>query len=226
MTFKGARAAYGREGTWAHQATGNEWLDKFDRGFHVKQVPFIKGYTVHSTFDFNMLPYQTNSNWQIYRANDDRLKVRCFQEYCLKPPLNVPEYAVRFLIQDYLVPFGYAPVTVYGDASGKYGVNNYTAIFDELGIYAHQDSDQVLRKNPIVRTARDLMNEILAGEHNIDIEIDEDCVNTISDFESLQVGPEGFDNEKKKGVEQRGHCYSAAVYFICQIFDYLLKENR
>ena len=224
--FKGARAAYGKYGVWAHQATGNEWLSNFDRGKHDKDVPFIKGVTVHSGFDFNMLPYQTNLNAQLFRLENDTLQIRFFQEYCLKPPLNVPEFAIQFLIDDYLKPYGYAPVTVYGDASGKYGVNNYRGIFEKLGIYAHEASDQVLRKNPIIRTARDLVNEMLEGQHGVEIVIDENCVNLISDLETLQTGPEGFDNEKKNGIEKKGHCYSAFVYIICKIFSYLLKENR
>jgi hypothetical protein len=70
------------------------------------------------------------------------------------------------------------------------------------------------------------MNELLSGVHNIDIVIDKECVNLIYDLETLQTGPDGFDNAKVKGVETKGHCYSALVYILAVIFDYLMKHNQ
>lgn len=76
--------------------------------------------------------------------------------------------------------------------------------------------------------ARDLLNEILRGEYpDIELVIDESCVNLILDLETLQTAPDGFDNEKdKSGVERKGHCYSALIYFLAVIFSHLLKQNK
>lgn len=224
--FKGARAMYGRDGVWAHETTGNEWLSSFDRNTHVKKVPFVKGIEVNLGHDFNLLPYQTMLCVQIVRSQKDgRTKVRVFKEYCLKPPRNVPEFCTEDFISDYLKPYGFHPVAIYGDASGRYGTDSYRGIFSAISHYTHANSDQISRRNPFVSSARDLINEMLEGKYNIDIEIDESCHNLIKDLESLQTGVKGFDPEVKDGVEQRGHCYSALVYIVCKIYYYLLKEN-
>lgn len=226
--FTGIRAEYGRDGTWAEERTGNEWLSNFIKSKHVKNVPYVVGLEVHKGFDFNMLPYQTCIDLQLIRLKNGKFQVRVFKEYCLKPPLNSPENACKFFIEDYIQPYGYNSVNIYGDASGRYGYDNYYGIFKELERYTnHQDSDQVLKKNPPLRMARDLINEILSGIHNIEMLIDEECVNLINDLETLQTAPDGFDPERdKQGVETKGHCYSALVYILAVIFDYLMKHNQ
>lgn len=226
--FKGSRAEYGREGRWAEEKTGNEWIADFNRDIHVKSVGYLIDREIHSTFDFNLLPYQTNLLGQILRKQSGVLQVRIFKEYCLTPPLNTPENACKFAIEDFIKTYGYNIFSVYGDASGRYGYDAYRGIFDILEPYTHNDSDQVLRKNPFVRMARDLLNEILRGEYpDIELVIDESCVNLILDLETLQTAPDGFDNEKdKSGVERKGHCYSALIYFLAVIFSHLLKQNK
>jgi hypothetical protein len=225
-SFQGVRADYGKMGKWANEATGNEWLD-FKKEKHVKKVPYVIGVEIHSTFDFNMLPYQTNLLGQMIRKSDGVLQVRIFKEYCLKPPLNTPENACRFAIEDFIEPYGFNIFSVYGDASGRYGYDNYRGILEVLSPYSHNNTDRVIKKNPSIRLMRDLINEILAGVYpDIELVIDEGCVNLILDMDTLQTAPDGFDNEKKNGVEQKGHCYSALVYLLCVLFDYLLKSNK
>lgn len=224
--FKGERAEYGKKGQWVEEKTGNEWLSEFKKDIHTKVVPFIIGIDIQLTFDFNMLPYQTALAIQLIRRKNGILQIRVFKEYCLTPPLNSPENACKFLIDDFIKPYEYINVTVFGDASGKYGYNNYHGIFTELLRYTHEESDQVMKRNPIIRNARDLINEILAGKHNLELVVDDACINLIRDLETLQTAPDGFDNEKKNGIETKGHCYSALVYFICKQFDTLLKENQ
>jgi hypothetical protein len=225
--WKGDRYTYGKLGEWVDEKTGNEWLHEFSKEKHVKNVPYVTGLEVHKGFDFNMLPYQTCIDMQMYKKKDGKYQVRIFKEYCLRPPLNSPENACKFFIQDFIEPYGYNTVNIYGDASGRYGYDNYYGIFKELEMYTlHESSDMVLKKNPPIRMARDLMNELLSGVHNIDIVIDKECVNLIYDLETLQTGPDGFDNAKVKGVETKGHCYSALVYILAVIFDYLMKHNQ
>jgi hypothetical protein len=225
--WKGDRYTYGKLGEWVDEKTGNEWLHEFSKEKHVKNVPYVTGLEVHKGFDFNMLPYQTCIDMQMYKKKDGKYQVRIFKEYCLRPPLNSPENACKFFIQDFIEPYGYNTVNIYGDASGRYGYDNYYGIFKELEMYTlHESSDMVLKKNPPIRMARDLMNELLSGVHNIDIVIDKECVNLIYDLETLQTGPDGFDNAKVRGVETKGHCYSALVYILAVIFDYLMKHNQ
>ena len=225
--FRGVRAEYGRKGEWVNEKTGGEWISEFSKTKHVMDVPYIMGVEVNMGFDFNMLPYQTCINVQSIRKKNGRYQIRVFKEYCLAPPINSPENACKFLIQDFLEPFGYNSVNIFGDASGRYGYDNYYGIFKELERYTnHEDSDMVLRKNPPLRMARDLINEIMRGEHGIDIVIDKECVNLINDLETLQTSPDGFDPAVKKGVETKGHCYSALVYIVSVLFDYLMKHNQ
>ena len=226
LNFKGNRAIYGRTGEWPDEKTGGEWLPAFDKSKHVKSVPYVVGSPVHEGHDFNLLPYQTGIFSQIVRSKkDNRLKVRVFKEYCLEPPLNVPEYITKNFILDYLEPFGYNTMFIYGDASGRYGTDAFRPIFSEAAHYLANDSDQVMKRNPYVATARDLINDLLEGKHGIDIEIDRGCTNLIKDLSTLQTAPDGFDCERVNGVETKGHCYSALVYILAKVFSHLLKEN-
>lgn len=224
--FKGERREYGTRGEWANEKTGNEWVCDFNKDKHIKDVPYIMGVEVNKGFDFNMLPYQTCIDTQCIRKKDGRYQIRVFKEYCMKPPLNSPENACKFFIQDFIETYGYNTVSVFGDASGRYGYDNYYGIFKELERYTHEGSDMVLKKNPPVRIARDLINEIMRGEHGIDFVIDKECVNLINDFETMQTSPDGFDPAVVKGVETKGHCYSAFSYTVCVVFDYLMKHNQ
>jgi phage terminase large subunit len=224
--FKGIRRQYGALGEWTDELTGNEWVHFFNPDKHVKPVAYITDLPVHKSFDFNMLPYQTCLDLQIYRKKNDVLQIRIFKEYCLTPPLNSPENACNFFIQDYIEPYGYNNIIVYGDASGKFGYNNYHNLFTILKPYLPEGYDQVFSANPPLRMARDLINEILEGEHQLEMIIDPSCENLIKDLQTLQTTADGFDNEKKNGVEAKGHCYSALVYVVCKIFEHLMKHNQ
>jgi phage terminase large subunit len=224
--FKGHRRQYGTIGEWVDEQTGNEWVHSFDADKHVKPVAYITDLPVHKSFDFNMLPYQTCLDLQIYRKKNDVLQIRVFKEYCLKPPLNTPENACNFFIQDYIEPYGYNNILIYGDASGKFGYNNYHNLFTILKPYLPEGYDQVFIANPPLRMARDLINEILDGEHQLEMIIDPCCENLIKDLQTLQTTADGFDNEKKKGIEAKGHCYSALVYVVCKIFEHLMKHKQ
>lgn len=228
LNFKGIRAEYGKKGEWATEKTGQEWLDEFDRDRHVRSIGYIKDLPIHSGFDFNLLPYQTNVLLQILRKHSGILQIRVFKEYCMKPPLNTPENACKALKADYLEPIGFNSITVYGDASARHGYDGYRGIFEEYEAYTHEDSDQIMRSNGYVNTRRDMTNEILSGNiDDIEFVIDEECYNTILDLETLQTAPAGFNPEKdKNGVEQKGHCYSALSYILAKLFPHLLKENK
>ena len=225
LGFQGDRAIYGRLGEWCDETTGNEWIPNFNRALHVGHVPYISDLPICSGFDFNRLPYQTNILVQFYRKKNGKLQIRVFKEYCLEPPLNEPENACKFLIKEYLEPFGFNTVRMFGDASGKFGYDNYRGLEVILTRYLHRGHDCVFKRNPPIFLARDLINDFFGGAYNVEILIDESCKNLILDLSTMQTTADGFDNERTKGVEQKGHCYSAFSYIVCKEYEGLMKHN-
>jgi hypothetical protein len=77
---------------------------------------------------------------------------------------------------------------------------------------------------------RDLLNNIFEGKlPQVEIWIDEDCVNTIKDFEKVKLGPEGKVKSTVKDAEtggtyqQFGHTSDAAEYEICVVAKEYMK---
>lgn len=214
------------EGDWEYvEKTGLEWVNQFDYGQHCEKVQFIKNWDVDLSFDFNDLPYTTMLACQKIVV-DDLIYARVFDEYCLVPPLNYAEACCERFIEDYPQQFGYVPLSVYGDASGKWGGNIYRGIFKTIEAYSHNNTDRVITRNPILTTARDMINRVLANKTHVRLSIDRDrCPNLIKDLDSLQTAAKGFDPERINGVETKGHTYSALSYWLSESFPELLAEN-
>jgi PBSX family phage terminase large subunit len=218
----GNEAIVGRDGDWAMEKTGLEWLYRFDRAKHVGRVAYYKDLPIFASFDFNNLPYQTMMGIQVMRyfnevKQKNILQIRVFREFCMAPPFNHPKHAINTLEAEYIKRYGYNVVSVFGDCSGKYGVNNYLDIFDKLKKYLPSDGNQVGEANPHRHTIREIDIEILIDKNN--------CPNLINDCENLQTDVKGYDPEKEDGIETKGHTYDTLAYFIAQYFEYLLKDR-
>lgn len=228
----GDEALIGRLGEWAGEKTGYEWLNKYSTIKHTGKCVYYKDLTVHLSFDFNMLPYQTMLAIQTRRyynkvKNKEILQVRVFKEYCMTPPLNSPKFAIELFEDEYLDNFGFNAVSIYGDCSGKYGVDNYIDIESHLEKYLASDGNMVGDANPNRHIIRDIINDILDDQYDIEILVDKDkCPNLINDMANLQTDVKGFDPEKEDGIESLGHTYSALAYFIAQYFQYLLTSKK
>lgn len=204
---------------------GGEYYPKFERDKHVGQVPFLENTAVHSTWDFNVVPYMTNILAQIvnvtryrdeagnkhYEPGPGRTprqfkQVRFYKEYCLASPLNSSEAIVAQFKAEHTAPYHRKPfdVFVYGDASGRNRIpglgdkTNYKFIEGWLGTWMNVDSLRVRRTNPNPLSRRQLVERILEDKLDIEIIIDESCEKLINDMEYVKLGTEGKLKEREK----------------------------
>ena len=124
-----------------------------------------------------------------------------------------------------------AGVFVYGDPSGnsedtrsEKGQNDYRIILTSLA--ALRPQSRVHRKAPSVAMRGNFINAIFEHEFDgISININEKCVNSISDFSYLKEDSDGTkykqkvkDDETKVTYEKYGHCSDAFDYMITVAF--------
>lgn len=199
--------------------TGGEFLPSFDRLTHTGEVPYMPEFPVHQSWDFNAVPYNTLTLYQVivvrrffdiktnkyYKDLPDGIKnltirdvlqVRCFKEYCLPSPRNSVNATAAIFTED----FGkYQPeVFYYGDASGKNRVpghgdgTNFKTIRSLLARFLNNASDRVPDSNPFVMKSRDFLERVLQGKYAIEFIVDRtNCPETIKDLEFVKQGPEG-----------------------------------
>lgn len=205
--------------------TGGEWWSRFDRLKHVKKLEYNKAMPMHISLDFNVVPYMTLLVSQyIYNEETNRTKWKILKEYCLENPKNNTDSICTELLYDYA---GEIDSLFYsGDPSGKNRntlteaiEHNYTVLEQVLARYLNNNSDRVLNAAPSLVKCRDFFNKMLSGGYNIDIEIDESCVNLINDMEFLKEDVNGaYKKPKVKNTitgetyEKLGHCADAMRY--------------
>lgn len=213
--------------------TGGEFYSQFSRIKHVSRFEPWTDEPVHLSFDFNLVPYITCNAWQI-KYVQGRYKVRCFKEFCLPNPHNNAESLSKRIDADIgnLLKKG---LFIYGDYSGKTNDtvsedirNEFEMIEKILKRYLSNSSNRVIR-NGLHTKRRDFMNKIFNGGFNIDIEIDERCIETIADFEFVKESSTGGKEKKKvtkegKSFEEHGHTSDAADYFFCSAFEGLFNS--
>jgi hypothetical protein len=208
--------------------TGGEYFPHFDRLKHVRECPYINNLPVHSTFDFNVLPYMTNllaqthivdryvgsdgikyDKWADGRKHIRVVQVRLYKQYCLASPLNT----VRSICDRFKLDHDDKPnngVFLYGDASGKSriaGMGSYTNFGEIKALlhrYLHSGSDRVGKKNVGVLKRRDFVNRILEGKYpTIELYIDPSCTDLIRDMEYLKLGEDGKLKERVQDRETK-----------------------
>jgi hypothetical protein len=218
------------EGNWdVREKTGGEWYGSFDYGKHTGKAPFKPELLtdVHSSFDFNVVPYMSNGNFQVDMVNS-RLQIRFFKEYCLSAPDNRTDRVCQHLIRDYLGPYRKS-VTYHGDRQGENRIEGMGNVrrFDDvratLKPYLHARSNQVNKAVVVNSMSRDFVNDLLAGHFPVDILIDEDnCPNLIKDLATTKEGANGIHKEMGKDAngnryEKNGHCLSWFTYGVLSI---------
>ncbi len=220
--------------------SGAEYYSKFSNSVHTGHFPYIEDLPLHLTFDFNVNPYMTAQVWQI--LYEDRIKVRCIQEYAFESPRNTIEDVCRSFLDEYghLTNSGFY---FYGDASGRNSlpikdVKDYFQIIErELAEIIFPSSRRILKQNPRHRTLgngtlgrRDFMNAILSGIYGIDVEIERSCKKTISDLEFTKEDANGAklkDKVEINGIrcEKYGHMGDAMDALICWVFGNYSREK-
>lgn len=233
--------------------SGGEFYPNFNRDKVVRHVPYIRGLAVHGTWDFNVVPYMTHvcahiqfitrfldevgNKFDVPEHNFrpiEVMRISIYREYCLENPKNSVEGCVEEF-KGHHEPEE-TEYFYYGDASGLNripGLGSYTnfgAIRDGLWQYVHNQSKRVKGANIGPLKRRDLLNAIFAGTiPEVEIEIDEDCVKTIEDFEHVKEGVSGKFKEKvedpvtKQKYEKYGHTSDAVEYLICEVAKQYIK---
>lgn len=214
--------------------TGGEFISTFSRLKHVKQFAPWEDENIHLSFDFNYVPYMTCTLWQIkYNSENNRYQVRAFDEFCLKNPKNNCEALAKEIEAKYsrLMKKG---IFYYGDYSGKNGSvlvaefkNNYSVLEKYLRAYINNSSDRVIVNQSLTKR-RQFMNNAFAGALPIDMEIHNQCIELINDFEFLKEGPDGGKlklkvKENDITFEERGHTCDSTEYFLTSAFDQLFN---
>jgi phage terminase large subunit len=210
-------------GQWGNRITGGNAYKNFDRNKHVAELTYNPELPLHLSFDFNVNPYMTLSIWQMYNES-----LYCIGEICTPSPKNTTkgicnEFKKRF-------PNHNTGVMVYGDPSGRSqdtrsekGFNDYTIIANELIDY--RPSVRVASVAPSISGRLLWINSILAGNREVNLCIDDKCVNMINDLMNLKEDQNGAKfkqkvKDPKTGVtyEKLGHLSDSLDYIVCQVF--------
>jgi hypothetical protein len=222
--------------------SGNEYYSNFDRRKHVGRVPYVPGYPLHFTLDFNVNPYMPANVWQIV-PDGTRLKLNCIREYAFTSPKNTIEQICRAFLGEFghLCNPGFF---YYGDATGKSRLPSetvrdyYKIVEKELREIIYSSSRRLLKQNPRHRSVsrgtlgrREFMNAGLRGSYGFDLQIDESCKFTIADFVYVLEDANGAKLKKIEDVngvacQRYGHMSDAADALICYNFGQYKKENQ
>jgi hypothetical protein len=214
---------------------GGEYYHAFSRINIVKKFDPWNEFPVHLSFDFNLVPYITCTCWQIKeyfceQRKETRYLVRCFREFCLPNPKNNAESLCKELKIE-IEPLLKNGIFYYGDYSGKTNDtvneqirNEFERIEFELEKYIQSNYSNRVIVNPLHLRRRAFMNKIFSGQLPIDIEIHENCIETIADFEFIKESSTGGKSKDKitvngKSFEEHGHTSDSADYLFCSAFE-------
>lgn len=210
--------------------SGGELITTYSRLKHVKDFEIWSDLPVHSTFDFNLVPYMTGLLWQMkFNEETKRWLVRCFDEFCLSNPKNNSESMSEEIIDKYdtLLKNG---LFYYGDYNGntestvgKDLRSNYQVIEKIFQRYLSNASKRVITNQPLEKRRR-FTNKLFFGGFPVDIEIHSRCKTLRADLEFSKQGPDGGVLKtvvKKDGIsfQERGHCIDALQYFFTSAFN-------
>lgn len=227
------------DGDWdAVKKTGQECFHSFDYSKHVKEVYFDPDINIHITYDFNVVPYMTLLCAQIVMGDDDRWKVRFYQEFCLGNPKN-STLGVTTSFKDTLTDY-YGRVFFYGDYSGKNRntlgmediISNYSIVEQQLAPWIDNASDRVIPNQSVNKRIR-FINAIFEGRLPIDIEISPSCEKLIADISYILQSADGSkykqkikDPATKVSYEKWGHPSDAMEYLITSAFRNLFDSFK
>lgn len=236
---------------------GGEYYPGFDRMKFVKKVEYDKTKAIASTWDFNASPYITcllAHVSYVIRYWDEKEKKKYkepgpgrkemevilfsfFKEYTV--PDSTTKSTCEMFVEDYgkIKP----DVFVNGDASGRgripgFGTDTQYSLIESYlrdNVYLPDGWLRTGKTNLGVSFRRDLMNRIWEEKiPQVEIEIDEEMVNTIRDCEYLLKGKDGGkhkEEEKDKNgikVQKLGHCFTGETIVATRDGDKRIDEIK
>lgn len=213
------------KGLWGQMPNENPWLYAFDKGKHVREIPFIPSYPVFLSFDFNKNP----------------MTVKMFQ---MSPQKGMPDSFVHMIdemegnvvLREFCMrikaKYPFSPFFVTGDSSGKkegeVGYESkhdsaYSMIKKHLGL-----SDKQMNPNTYNLTyenSRILMNQMFYNYPNLYIH--PQCKVTINECEIATVDEKSMnvhELKKDRGTYAMDH-FDNMRYFFQKYFQEFARSN-
>ncbi|MBO3273215.1 PBSX family phage terminase large subunit [Hymenobacter defluvii] len=221
---------------WGRLETGNEFYTNFQRSKFVRPTPYLPGLPIFQSWDANAHPYCAMLCAQLEHLPQGRLRVRVFREYTIPAPNSGVRPTARMFLRDWQAHWSSSDVFYTGDASmqnRKPGEGNQTLkkdIESELLPCSNGGSDRWLKQNPNVLRRRDWVNALFGGYYpDLELWLDEECLETITDLELTQLGLDGklkerkLDKQKGLSYEVRGHCSDSFDYLLATLFPTYLQ---
>lgn len=218
-------------------ATGAEYYSSFNRIKHVGKFQYNPNIPIHITFDFNYVPYNSATIWQI-EQKENIYHVNCIDEVILKNPRNSDQDMCETFLARYQHKHK-SSLFIYGDATGKAGStinkeikSHISALEKYLRPMMSNTSKRIPLSNPTNDSRREFMNRIFENKLPIRIGIDESCKTLIDDFvytkqDQINGGKDKHivvDPETKERYQKYGHTGDGAEYMLCECFkSYFLK---
>ena len=210
--------------------SGNEYYSSFDRINNVGKCFYNKDLPLHISFDFNVVPYNSCSIWQIEKKEEIYI-VACIDEIALINPNNSTPEVCECFINRYINHT--SGLYIYGDASGRARKTTNKDFKHDIAVieyylrkYFNNNSNRIPTSNPPNRKRREFINKCFENKLNIRIIINESCKNMIDDLTYTKQDSitGGKDKHRVKDLntgdyyEKYGHFGDNMEYFICEAF--------
>lgn len=228
-------------GEWGILRTGSEFFGSFNKGKHMKQVPYNAELPIHISVDSNVLPYITISYWQIDYNNGKNLWQ--FAETPAENPNNTVRRAAK-LVANRLHSWNYdGKVILHGDACTKSAnnIDEEKRSFHDLFISSLTDKgveveDAIGASNPSVAMSGEFINAIWEGSiPGLSITIGDECRVSMEDYQSVQKDANGGilktrvkNKMTMQTYEEHGHFSDTFRYIVCDLMkdEFISFSNR
>lgn len=219
-------------GEWGTVRQGNEFLHAFNKSSHTSNVELLPDLPIHISIDNNIYPYISVSLFQV-----DRTYLRQFKELCFVDPQNTAT-AAGDGVREYLKEICYSDIIcVHGDASTRSGntIDDEKRSFLDKFIERIEEeyivNDVIPASNPSVSLSGEFLNSILSNSIGLSLIIDDQCLKSINDYESVKKDVNGNilklrTKDRQTGIsyEKNGHLTDCLRYIVCDVFDKEYKK--
>lgn len=211
---------------WGNLSKGGEAYKDFKVANNTTNKAYNKDLPLHISFDENVNPYLSLSVFQGEKKDAWQI-----DEFAMEHPKNTLLDVLKAFTDKYetngntLYLYG-DRTSLKADAKLQKGINFFTIIEEYLRKKGFSVTRRLPNKNPSVALRIQFMNALFrGGVKGCSFAIDDSCIKTIDDFESVKEASDGTKDKKKikhpvtKIVyEPYGHLSDVADYFICEYF--------
>lgn len=211
--------------------TGSEYYSSFDRIQNVGKVEYNPELPLHISFDFNYVPYNSCSIWQV-ELKDSIYFIYGIDEIALKNPRNSDEDVCNTFLARYKHKHK-SSLYIYGDATGRAGttlnkeVKSHIASLEKyLRPMMSNGSLRVPKSNPTNDSRREFINRIFEKKLPMRIVVSENMTHMIADLsytkqDLINGGKDKHivtDPETGEKYQKYGHFGDNLEYFLCECF--------